>query len=364
VDRDFNSHQQRITLLEEIIKLQQQQLQTQVQLAASMSAPTVTSTSRSNIQPEIFYGLPSEDVEEWFERFELIAQHNGWDDIKKRHVLPLYLGGTAILCFRSCGHQALTYIELKAKFLSSFASVNPAYFAQERLNSRHQGDNEPLEGYAFAIQGLCLKVDRNMPDTMRRDHFLRGLQAKIKERLIPMQPATFEEALRMARLYEHAYQVSHPGNKSLQHSVHLEDYNPTILGYKPKNPLFPPISSVQEKGRRSEQSAGMYLVSSTPEDPVQALAKQVSELAAVVKQLRDQVQLSTSHARPGPLSNQDLSKANSNRPSCSYCGKPGHKFDNCFKRQRLQQAPPGSGVQKNEAAKPSSTPSNIPHPLN
>jgi hypothetical protein len=306
------------------------------------------------MKPDNFYGLPTEDVEEWLDRFDLISQHNAWDAVRKLQILPLYLGGTAMLWFRTVGSQFTSYEGLRQKFLGTFASVNPTYYAQERLNQGMQGDKEPLETYAFAIQSLCSRVDKGMSDTMRRDHFLRGLASELKEKVIPMQPPSFDEAYRLARLYEHAHRVSYPSEKRTLGTQVLEDYNPLLLGYQPPNPLLPPVSHEKQPKFGPSHHKGIHVIAKdAPNEasPLQDLIAQVSALTAEVKLLKDQMSKSEvgtfGHNRSGILPQRR------NIPTCTYCHKIGHIEATCFqKNPSLRTNANYKGAGPSQAAKP------------
>jgi hypothetical protein len=306
------------------------------------------------MKPENFYGLPTEDIEEWLDRFDLISQHNAWDAARKLQILPLYLGGTAMLWFRTVGSQFTSYEGLRQKFLGTFASVNPTYYAQERLNQRMQGDKEPLETYAFAIQSLCSRVDKSMSDTMRRDHFLRGLVSELKEKVIPMQPPSFDEAYRLARLYEHAHKVSYPSDRRMVGMQVLEDYNPLLLGYQPPNPLLPPVPSEKQSKYGQLHHKGVHLIAK--EAPVetsslQDLINQVSALATEVRLLKDR--MSKSEEETSRQNKYVVTTQRKNIPTCTYCHKVGHIEATCFqKNPSLRNNVGQKGASSSQAVKP------------
>jgi hypothetical protein len=332
-----------LQLLRELVKLQQKQLELQAKgepanVVNVPLAPIIP--SRPKIQLEIFYGFPSEDVEDWINRFELLCQHNMWDSVKRLQELPLYLGGSAILWFRSIGCTLLNYETLKAEFIEFFASIEPADYALERLLSRVQGDGEPLETYAPAIQGLCIKVDKNMPDRDRMKYFLKGLIPSLKQRVVPMQPSTFRDAYKMARLHEHADRMSHPEKRTYPQGMLLEDYSPAILEYHPNNPLLPP--SPKEKSGKTTKSTGQHRgVYTITKDNISIktneseLLKKIDNLTIKLEELEKKLQYV--NTRP-------------NMPTCSFCKKMGHKEETCWTKN------PTLRNKNKEMVKPSGSP--------
>jgi hypothetical protein len=103
-------------------------------------------------------------------------------------------------------------------------------------------------------------------------------------------------------------------------------------------------------------------------EPMQALLKQVADLALEVQQLREQVQSCMPHSQTkGPSSHQGpmsgpSSPFKANKPSCTYCGRVGHQLQDCFKRKRQQQVQASPSTFKEGEKKPAG--SNLPRPLN
>ena len=55
----------------------------------------------TEIQPAIFTGADNDNILEWLENFQRIANHNSWNDAKQLSVIPVYLQKSALTFYRS-----------------------------------------------------------------------------------------------------------------------------------------------------------------------------------------------------------------------------------------------------------------------
>jgi len=191
-----------------IARLQALEQQHQQQAAMNNSGPSVS------IKPETFSGAPSEDVRRWLERFALLREANGWQENRARATLAVHLTGPAEAWLVAQPAQRVdTLAHLTAALLEDFAPVNDGLHLRDRLMSRYQGPEEPVEAYAAAILDLCRQLNANLPGADKCAYLLHGLQPALKEHLLVTLPNAdnVSDLIKAARTKQQAMRAASTG---------------------------------------------------------------------------------------------------------------------------------------------------------
>ena len=180
-------------------------------------------------RPKPFKGAPDQDPTAWMERFEIVAQHNRWQNADKVANFPLFLEDAAAGWYRTqnppnqwLDTQAANGIPfaigLKNAFLNVFKPADYKRYQEQKLMKRAQGLDEPLLSYYFNILELCQNVDPAMPEERKVGHLLNGLKPTLAEKIIPYEVTTAAEFLDRAKILVRAVEFANtPGR------------NPTIV---------------------------------------------------------------------------------------------------------------------------------------
>ena len=295
--------------------------------------------SKITVKPEVFFGYPNEDIDEWLARFDMLSPNNAWNSERKLSIMPLYLGGTAMLWYRNIGIKCRTFEDCRSKMLTAFTASKPPLYADDKLHKRVQGETEPLESYAFAVQGLCSKVDPGMPDEKRRDYFVRGLRNDLKRTLLTLKPPTFDKALELTKMHETAIRATTLEEKQVQGLQQLEDYNPSMHHYTPTNPLLPPTTgSESKKGKEPNVHKGVHVVAKVENNQEALMQDLLSQIALMAKDMQD-MKAKIGHLMTNPQQGASVTTnyGSRNIPTCTNCHRQGHLASNCYSRDRIQR---------------------------
>src|SRR6202166_3517740 len=77
------------------------------------------------------------------------------------------------------------------------------------MQSRHQFANETVADYALYKQTLIDRIDPNMSTVEKLQYFLFGLSPHLQEKILPLKPTAFEEAVLKAEDFERALSFAH-----------------------------------------------------------------------------------------------------------------------------------------------------------
>jgi len=156
-----------------------------------------------------FGGTLSENVENWLENFEWIANANMWNDNMKSIQLPLYFDFSAKSWYNSLDMEIKkNFTMLKGGLILAFKRTEPVSHYFQELTERKQLENEAVDAYAYEKLALCTKVNRHMQENDRIQHFIHGLLPQIKGSVIISDPQNFIDALSSARKQENALRYS------------------------------------------------------------------------------------------------------------------------------------------------------------
>lgn len=92
-----------------------------------------------------------------------------------------------------------TWEGFKAELITAFQPINPVKVARDKLARLTQTNSVRL--YASTFKSLALEIP-GMTDDERKDRFIRGLKKNTQKEVELREPATFEEAVRIAERYD------------------------------------------------------------------------------------------------------------------------------------------------------------------
>lgn len=161
------------------------------------------------IAPRKFRGGVEENVEEYLTQFERVARANGWDDTKKKVILPCYLDGAALKWFENVeGTQGdgaeVTWAQIKEGMRETFQGIAWEEQVEYRLRMRMQEEAEPVEAYVQDVLNLCQKVNAHMDERSKIKYVLRGLKPSLLEKVMVMTNDTLANVMLNIRKVETA----------------------------------------------------------------------------------------------------------------------------------------------------------------
>ena len=250
--------------------------------------------------PTVFTGNSGEDFEKWVKSFERVAKANDWPNDRLVNIMPAYISGRAgdLLDEVDAG---LTYVEFKAKLSALLNPDEARRLHYSDLFVRKMKDNESVEGYAKDIVALVNKAyGDKIPDehkqTLMREHFLHGLNIKLRTPVCSRNPKSFDDARNYAK---HQETLNLFDEREATGTQSLFDSNIT--------------SSACSKPSHEDMNSALVHC-------IKDLTKEIQELK-VNKENPPQVgqQQSRWSSRRTP----------DGRPICDFCRKPGHIKASC-----------------------------------
>jgi hypothetical protein len=155
--------------------------------------------ARIAIRPQDFNGSPDDDVTRYIEKFDRIAEANGWNEQDKLQVLPCYLGGAAAdrynLFDKTPPDGVSRWQHTTDKLKQAFKKPGEIDLFDVQLRNRLQGAGEPVQSYYFAVLNLCQKVNPQMTLREKVKHLLTGLKPDLVMRVGTMEAETPEKLM-------------------------------------------------------------------------------------------------------------------------------------------------------------------------
>lgn len=162
---------------------------------------------------------PSQDIRIWLTAFDQRCEVDGIDvGHRKSELLSNLDLATAFAAVQRLNlPEDLTYQEFKERLVERFGRLGSSAEFREEFRSRMQGRNEQTDSFADALIELSSRAFPNMNAEQKEEEvveqFIKGarIPTETREKLIFAQPANLQEARRMLRRIEAAWQMSHKG---------------------------------------------------------------------------------------------------------------------------------------------------------
>ena len=182
--------------------------------SGSMSTPKIFGNRNSShsVKLPAFKGESDEKWKAYINRFEAVAQHNGWTDREKLgQLLPRLQGHAGEFVFEELGPTILSnYKKLLKELESRFGIIETNKTYQTKFRRRDQKNGESVQDYAVELKSLYNKAYPDRGNKTKQEdlvsRFLLGLSSE-KARLhveLNRDPFTIEEATEFVIEYEEA----------------------------------------------------------------------------------------------------------------------------------------------------------------
>lgn len=155
--------------------------------------------------PGTFCGTDDLDVEDWLSLYERVSCHNRWDPTVMLANLYYYLKGSALQWYET-NEEKLTSWETFKEGLKGFfgKSVGRQLAAKQDLSTRVQTSTEPYLSYIQDVLSLCNKVDREMSESDKIGHIMKGIADDAFNLLVIKNCTTVEAVIAECRRFEEA----------------------------------------------------------------------------------------------------------------------------------------------------------------
>ena len=153
----------------------------------------------SGLQPPVFHGSPTEDYDEWLQKFQRYATFNGWTPDQQLNGFVMFLSGSALCVYQRQTHKIRADLDaLQDALRQVFVSPHQQFLRRQERNNRTQGPVEPLESYLDDVDARAARLQLTDAETMQC--FVQGLRQDLKEHVILQLPDTYAAAVDAACL--------------------------------------------------------------------------------------------------------------------------------------------------------------------
>jgi hypothetical protein len=313
---------------------------------------------------ETFSGLPTEDVDDFLSKIDMLMSANQLTTNAKPVVLYSCLVGAARSWYETLDDaQRRDYRFLCEGLRHTFQPPGKQFHYFKQLVERKQQFGESVDAYSFSLKSLFRKSNPTMSEGEKVIYFIRGLQPHLQSHVITTGAATFDAALEAARKKEAAL-----------HQIGVFQDLPNHASNSNNN--------ISNSSSSSSSAATSLLLIEDMGAKLDRLTKQVLALEARSNvcyatreedfdgsEDQDERRKQNDEFRSGPESyNQGERKGgvlrqeqNWNRtwqptkdfrtvggqPICRLCHKVGHTAGSCWHRQKQQRTPRWLENQKN-----------------
>ena len=139
----------------------------------------------------------TQDVSEFFKKFELVCNSRDMDDDIKIKRLPLYFTGPAMLYYESLDAEVKsTYEGIKHAFIVQFGNLESKAVKLAKLHSMRQGETESVIAYTNRFEEVARRAYVGVPAETSNELILlqyqNSLLPHIKKYLLLRQPENLE----------------------------------------------------------------------------------------------------------------------------------------------------------------------------
>jgi hypothetical protein len=235
-----------------------------------------------------FHGNKDEDFDIWFDDFSNQVSKMKVSERDKLDLFKLNLSGDARIAFEGCKpDQVDTLSKAGFKMRSVFSTVTLAQWSV-KLEAIQKEMDEDMQIYGLRVSRLVQRayptVDEVSIETLKIDHFLRGLPNDMANKIRIREPTTLEECIRRAIIYEKEITSLPLNRKRKQESLTLMSSS-GVDGDKTDNCEFLP----KRNGGFQEVTLAT-LMETIKTNHQQQNQKLSSELGKVTKKLEEQQQ--------------------------------------------------------------------------
>ncbi|XP_075532822.1 uncharacterized protein LOC142566017 [Dermacentor variabilis] len=147
----------------------------------------------SPMTPEPFHGDTFEDAEDWLERFERVAEFNGWNGERKIRNVYFALEDSARTWFENHEATFVSWDAFRRELLATYPSTDRRERAEAALQARNQRNNESVAMYVEDMSRLFRRADPNMSEDKKLRHLMCGVKQELFAGLVRSPPRTVAE---------------------------------------------------------------------------------------------------------------------------------------------------------------------------
>ena len=272
-------------------------------------------TNNSVAKLPAFKGESDEKWKSYINRFEAVANYNGWSERDKLgQLLPRLQGAAGEFVYEELKSDILSNYKLLVKEIGCrFGTIETNKTYQTKFRSRDQKNGEPVQSYAAESKSLYSKAYPGRDGTTRQEDliskFLLGLSSE-KARLhveLNRTPSTIEEATRHVIEFEEA--TKYP---------RAYDDNDWVNRRKPTRQV------VDEGPHSASRKYSKHSVETGDSSTSQYVSKE--DLKSALLELKESLQPNKVKQKQG------------GPPKCFKCGEPGHYANKCQSEKTLKGA--------------------------
>lgn len=165
------------------------------QLGSNAAAPVqppiiITSCQRD---PPSFSGLRGEDVEDWLDQFNRVSAFNRWDDTFKRRNVSVSLHEVAKTWFLNNEADIPDWTTFVEELRKIFGTPTGSAAAKKKLAARVQHPYETFCSYIEDVIALCRRADKDMSETDKVHHVMKGISSFAFNALAVQNPTTIAD---------------------------------------------------------------------------------------------------------------------------------------------------------------------------
>lgn len=290
----------------------------------------------SGVEPPVFKGSKSDDLQEFFTRFDSLASLYSWSEERKKQALPLYLKGNALTWYSAVPNiDTLPYNDIAKAMIDHFNSPATHFALRQQLNNRKQGVNESVANYAAEIRKQCKRL--SIPKSEWTNIFVSNLREPLRTYCVLQRPDSFQSAENLATLRE-TVSTEEPSVASITQSA----VNKVVDLIQTSLPKPSPSVATFERNQPGKQ----FSRSNTPNEERSEISELTSQIRLLLREIRN-------NNRPSRPNQNYTTSANSNAspqrgynnrgfyphdrtrrtqlgvPVCGVCGRRGHTSYAC-----------------------------------
>lgn len=347
------------------------------QVVQNEQPPIMAHENLPLISAGTFSGLPSENPNEFLEKFEVAASSNNWQTPTKIRLFPAHLSGTALSWYKlykeKCGQNDIAWDALQEEFTKAFTPLPLAHNLQMIMENKIQRENEPTLTFFLDVINTCRRHEPNITEKQIIHYVIQGLKPQICEKILSMKNeslADFENNLKTAEIQvltqtqnKLKYIRETKGNTQLDtdrdnviHSLQTEIKtlanvvaNLQVTNNDEGRRKYPSTQTTYQRRDHSQNRDSRldrYHRSSTPnrvtfKDTRSAQQNRNTPQCAICKRSNHKTQQCWYYNTPQHNDHRNISQPRNNRPEknyfCNYCKRTNHNIDTCFRSKYYQK---------------------------
>lgn len=311
-----------------------------------------------------YHGLPSENPNEFIDKYDIAATSNHWSENSKINLFPAHLASTALAWYQhySKGRPINSWDDLKKSFITSFTPVAQAQTLQSILENKIQGRDQPVLAYFLEVLTLCKRHNPETTDKQIIHYIIQGLRPEFCDRILNETSDTLEQLEKNLKKIELQVQIRAQNIEKYkraenvgQHNYYSENHeqeinnlkaeiknlteaisNISVQNPKPENTRFPN----NKQHRQDYQGQGVNFYRGAPDYTTRSRYQQQTQQTAWRQRPTTYATVHPQHRRPwNPLHNTFTPRAPAPTTPyvmyCSICKRNNHKTQDCRYRSPL-----------------------------